>query len=294
MAFFKKYGWLAVAVMVCLALLAVVQRQNLEIQNLKDRLSITVDELGNSQQEQWRLSRECAALREELARAEAERSVVSSYALEVRGVEPGNLLVDVSLKLDLADRNATVVIKTRKEHPLTRQADGTYTGQVALPLIVGTPETLTLHTSAGGVKRSEVLARYSSVTELLPVHVYNAAGEALYSEPDGKFSFADWSLEVRDGSGKSAEITDPVLRVYRNGGLVLETPCRQSEQRPGQYWGDGDGLDCRDGDTIEFRFACTDRFGLGYEFSMNWWEIRDGQSIQHWPTTAYPTLTWPE
>lgn len=263
-----------------------------QLENQRLRAETMEQELQSAEQRYRELSREHTALQEELRQLQSG-SVVSAYALEVRGVREGKLLVDVSLDLTLADKHTSAEIGgSVKSVSLTRNEDGTYTGQLEIPLDAD-GVTLRLSTSAGGVKRSEVLAKYSSVTELLPLRLGSVSGDVVCSWTDGKFYFAEWGFELEDGLGKPIEVADPTLRVYQNKKLCIENACFQAKDRPEKYWDSEEScsLDCKNGDIIEFRFACKDRLGLGYEFPLKWWEIKDGKPVEHWPTSAYPTLT---
>ena len=99
-----------------------------------------------------------------------------------------------------------------------------------------------------------------------------------------------------DIAGREVQAADGEFRVYRNGTLVFtgrQVPDSTDVEVNGEI-PDGVSLDCAPGDRIRISYACTDSFGLRYEFpfferiAMRW------DDMEELPVSYRPTVTWPE
>ena len=88
-----------------------------------------------------------------------------------------------------------------------------------------------------------------------------------------------------DGGGQT-------FRLYRNGQLE-ETISAASGQESGTWEGTGT-VSCAAGDQLEVRFFCVDGLGLGYEFPVRTWTVKEDRLAPGWPVTNTPGLVWPE
>lgn len=169
---------------------------------------------------------------------------------------------------------------------LGRGEDGSYTGSVTLPL---DPEV------GLELKRDQkLLYRCDSMAELLPVQMTQASGSTSYDQELGLIYQAEWDVELTDPQGEAAEVTNTEYRIYQNDKLVFSGPCYIPEPREGEKMMEGWGLPCKAGDIVDLRYACTDKFGLSYEFPLRSWRITASKAQERWPSSFVPVLTWPE
>lgn len=101
---------------------------------------------------------------------------------------------------------------------------------------------------------------------------------------------AEITAAVRLGEPVSA--SGQAFRLYCNGRLAETVPA-VAGQESGTWEGTGT-LSCADGDQVEVRFFCEDDLGLGYEFPVRVWEVKEDRIAAGWPVTYAPELVWPE
>ena len=99
-----------------------------------------------------------------------------------------------------------------------------------------------------------------------------------------------------DPAGNEVQALDGEFRVYQNGTLVFtgrQMPDNSNVEVDGEIMLSV-GLDCPQGDCMRLCYACTDAFGLRYEFpifeklAMRW------DNMEEVPLSRRPTVTWPE
>ena len=71
-----------------------------------------------------------------------------------------------------------------------------------------------------------------------------------------------------------------------------ETIPAASGQESGTWEGTGT-VSCAAGDQLEVRFFCVDGLGLGYEFPVRTWTVKEDRLAPGWPVTNTPVLVWP-
>ena len=90
---------------------------------------------------------------------------------------------------------------------------------------------------------------------------------------------------------KAAAASEQTFRLYRNGQLEETIPAA-SGQESGTWEGTGT-VSCAAGDQLEVRFFCVDGLGLGYEFPVRTWTVKEDRLAPGWPVTNTPVLVWP-
>ena len=103
------------------------------------------------------------------------------------------------------------------------------------------------------------------------------------------------NIESQGRTGEKPQIYDPGFRVYKNGELVQTLEAVQAGE-----WTDGGtrpyeiknedrtwAVEAQEGDRFVLRFRCHNEYGLGWEFYLIAYEIRDGQvydvELDVWP-----------
>lgn len=288
----RKFLWVAA---LCALLLAEILWQRIEIQSLSDQIS------AQAQQDTDGLDRRVAVLEDELAElkqtAAEQEPLVSSWQMSVTGLDTAERTVTlrVEAKLTATEESAAAYLTARGIRvQMDGQKDDGYTGEITLPVDAQSVDLL-ISAVDGGKERTQTIRSESSMIGLLPVKLGSFSGDDVYNTDQKGMYFTEWEVSLLDLHGAAATTADGEYRLYRNGTMVLSGPAKQSES----YSSYESGLEercfpCVAGDKIELRFACTDEYGLTYEFPLNWWKVTEKGAERHWPTSAYPTLIWPE
>ena len=111
------------------------------------------------------------------------------------------------------------------------------------------------------------------------------SGEAALQEGEARITAA---VRLRE---KAAAASEQTFRLYRNGQLEETIPAA-SGQESGTWEGTGT-VSCAAGDQLEVRFFCVDGLGLGYEFPVRTWTVKEDRLAPGWPVTNTPVLVWP-
>ncbi|MEA4941221.1 hypothetical protein SDC9_103711 [bioreactor metagenome] len=292
-------GWFAAVLCVALVLLAsalgvLAARMN----GLQEQLSESDARLGEA----------CEQLDGRIDGLEqTEKEPVLSYSAELGGMDLQRRRVTIHVALttdrDIREEHPWLVVNgfgpagkfDWTDMPFSSGPDGTgYSADFELPMDAAALE-LVLRTDGG----ERVLQTCSSVADLLPGRLLNCMGEVLYNAERGQFYQAEWSAEL-----PTPDADEAAFRLYKNGKLLAETPCKPALPRDAGgggsqtflYWdtADGQGRPVEPGDEMELHFSCADEYGVGYEYPVGRWQITDTYAVASWPQAASPTLTWPK
>lgn len=292
-------GWFAAVLCVALILLStgiVVQQSRLD--SLGERLGALEARLEETQ---TGLDTRIKELERE------EENPVLSYSAELKRMDLEKRQVKFHVALttgrDIQEENPELVVNgfgpagkfDWTDMPFSSGPDGTgYSADFELPMDAAALE-LVLRTDGG----ERVLQTCSSVADLLPGRLLNCMGEVLYNAERGQFYQAEWSAEL-----PTPDADEAAFRLYKNGKLLAETPCKPALPRDAGgggsqtflYWdtADGQGRPVEPGDEMELHFSCADEYGVGYEYPVGRWQITDTYAVASWPQAASPTLTWPK
>lgn len=166
---------------------------------------------------------------------------------------------------------------------LTRDGDGTFSGQAAVPAD-STSLQILVTVRTGGDTATERLYE-GRATGLLPVALSSRSGEAARQDGEARITAA---VQLRE---RAAAASEQAFRLYRNGQLEETIPAA-SGQESGAWEGTGT-ISCAAGDQLEVRFFCVDGLGLGYEFPVRTWTVKEDRLAPGWPVTNTPALVWP-
>lgn len=234
--------------------------------------------------------------------------LIENWTVEPTGLdlESRTLTADVVVQLKQWSADSTVDLAMTCGGEMERAAlsvdeTGVCRGEIAIPTAQGEIRLETAVTS-GGVTVREDLGSWEGIYMLLPLQV--SGGSVSGPTYQGGVLSSNFDLVLTNENGM--EVLDPVFRIYRNG--VLE---QEVEAEPSQAMSTGSSdklvyapalpdqtmrLQCDPGDQIEIRFACTDGYGLGYDFAYLSWAILEDGSVADQEITDWmmPLLTWPE
>ena len=172
---------------------------------------------------------------------------------------------------------------------LSRNEDGTYGMTTIFPLDLEMGLELRLEDDT-------VLFSSESVAELLPVQFRYGGTSWHYNSQEEKFYQCDWSADLMDPAGNEVQASDGEFRVYRNGTLVFtgrQMPDNIRVEADGEVL-DSVGLDCAQGDCMRLCYACTDAFGLRYEFPIFEKRAMRWDHTEEMPLSGRPIVVWPE
>lgn len=302
----------ALAIVVVLLVMTAVQGGRIEA--LEERLENQTGAMERM------LQRELGSISGQVRRelAESVRLAVD-YTLEPAGLDPAQriLLADLSVTLRqwAADTQAVLLVRAgdgTEEVPLIHEGNGVFAAPLSLNAEKRGELALDLSVTTGGVTAREDLGSWGDVSMLLPLRKSSWGGRAWRAYQSGVLTLLyDLKMALNDQSGESVPVKDPVYRVYRNGALVLERPASTDPNDVKNGWyayylvaAPGTGIpeteqvrvDCAPGDELVVAFACTDGYGLGYEFIHSRLTVTEQGPENAAPLASddYPRLTWPE
>lgn len=172
---------------------------------------------------------------------------------------------------------------------LSRDEDGIYTMTATFPLDLEMGLELRMEDDT-------VLFSSDSVAELLPLRLDYGGTSWHYNSQSELFYQCDWDVALMDTAGDEVQASDGEFRVYRNGTLVFtgrQMPDNSRVEVDGEIL-DSVGLDCAQGDCMRLCYACTDAFGLRYEFPIFEKRAMKWDHTEDVPLSRRPTVAWPE
>ncbi len=294
MEFLKKNGLAILSLALCAILTAALARQSAEVGSLRVELA---EEYQTAENLAERLDETDTAL-ESLQASQDQRLISVSFAEPSVNIRDRMLTVDIIAELPDADEYSPMIGFCQVGEPyrmawklddLHRNEDGTYMKTVTFPLDLEMGLELRLEDDT-------VLFSSDSIVELLPVRLNYGGTSWHFDSQRQRFYQCDWGIGLMDPAGNEVQALDGEFRVYRNGTLVFtgrQMPDNCNVEVDGEIL-DGVGLDCSPGDRIRLCYACTDAFGLRYEFpifeklAMRW------DDMEEVPLSRRPTVTWPE
>ena len=304
-----KRNWIALASLVLdLVLVALLLWQGSRLDTLEQSLWNVQDNLMDRQDQ---VMDEMGALRQDVQ--EGER-LIADCALEPAGLDPETrsvlLNASVTLKAWNADTDAALLLELKgqtTEAPLTHAGNGVFTGKAAVPVEGNGRLTVTLLTDTGGTVTREQAEFVYQLSDLLPVTDGATGTSTPYWVEDTLLLNSGFFFCPYDRDHDYVEVRDPEFRLYRNGELILEETAvyhPMSDDIPYCYYlreinKDGLGqtipVDAQPGDELRLAFACQDQFGLAYEFTVDRWQVLDGDVEKvYLDGDRLPALTWPE
>ena len=273
----KQNIWLwalTAAVVLLAAALAETQGQLGELQTAYSALQQEVGELRlDLKSTQNRLQEQEEALERAAAQTapQPEESLLERYELTPLRLDAAAHQVElgVSLTLTTPDQSAEATLnvyqggaerKRLAQVELTRSGDGIFSGQAAVPAD-STSLQILVTVRTGGDTATERLYE-GRATGLLPMALSSRSGEAALQEGEARITAAEETIPAASG------------------------------QESGTWEGTGT-VSCAAGDQLEVRFFCVDGLGLGYEFPVRTWTVKEDRLALGWPVTNTPVLVWP-
>ena len=100
---------------------------------------------------------------------------------------------------------------------------------------------------------------------------------------------SQFNISITGQKDEAVVVNNPEFRVYRNGELVQEleavaypndfdSSINYAVHKDHEKW----SIECEVGDSIEIRFRCEDKYGLGYDFPFaNWTAVEETNDNTH-------------
>ena len=288
---------LTAAVVLLAAALAGTQGRLAELRTAYSALQQEAGELRlDLKSTQNRLQEQEEALEQAAAQTtpQPEEPLLERYELTPLRLDAAAHQVELGVSLALAtpDQSAEATLnvyqgsaerKRLARVELTRDGDGTFSGQAAVPAD-STSLQILVTVRTGGDTATERLYE-GRATGLLPVALSSRSGEAARQDGEARITAA---VQLRE---RAAAASEQAFRLYRNGQLEETIPAA-SGQESGAWEGTGT-ISCAAGDQLEVRFFCVDGLGLGYEFPVRTWTVKEDRLAPGWPVTNTPALVWP-
>ena len=288
---------LTAAVVLLAAALAGTQGRLAELRTAYSALQQEAGELRlDLKSTQNRLQEQEEALEQAAAQTtpQPEEPLLERYELTPLRLDAAAHRVELGVSLALAtpDQSAEATLnvyqgsaerKRLARVELTRDGDGTFSGQEAVPADSTSLQILVTVRTGGDTATERLYA--GRATGLLPVALSSRSGEAARQDGEARITAA---VQLRE---RAAEASEQAFRLYRNGQLEETIPAA-SGQESGAWEGTGT-VSCAAGDKLEVRFFCVDSLGLGYEFPVRTWTVKEDRLAPGWPVTNTPALVWP-
>ena len=288
---------LTAAVVLLAAALAGTQGRLAELRTAYSALQQEAGELRlDLKSTQNRLQEQEEALEQAAAQTtpQPEEPLLERYELTPLRLDAAAHRVELGVSLALAtpDQSAEATLnvyqgsaerKRLARVELTRDGDGTFSGQEAVPADSTSLQILVTVRTGGDTATERLYA--GRATGLLPVALSSRSGEAARQDGEARITAA---VQLRE---RAAEASEQAFRLYRNGQLEETIPAA-SGQESGAWEGTGT-ISCAAGDKLEVRFFCVDSLGLGYEFPVRTWTVKEDRLAPGWPVTNTPALVWP-
>ena len=288
---------LTAAVVLLAAALAGTQGRLAELRTAYSALQQEAGELRlDLKSTQNRLQEQEEALEQAAAQTtpQPEEPLLERYELTPLRLDAAAHQVELGVSLALAtpDQSAEATLnvyqgsaerKRLARVELTRDGDGTFSGQAAVPADSTSLQILVTVRTGGDTATERLYA--GRATGLLPVALSSRSGEAARQDGEAGITAA---VQLRE---RAAEASEQAFRLYRNGQLEETIPAA-SGQESGAWEGTGT-ISCAAGDKLEVRFFCVDGLGLGYEFPVRTWTVKEDRLAPGWPVTNTPALVWP-
>ena len=294
MKFLKKNGFAILSLALCAILTAALVRQSAEVSSLRAELA---EEHQTAETLAERLNKADTELKT-LQASQVQRPISVSFANPSVNTKDRMLTVDIIAELpDVHEYSPTIGfcqpgepyrMAWKMEH-LEGNETGNHVQTVTFPLDLEMGLELRLEDDT-------VIFSSDSMVELLPVRLDYGDTSWHFDSERQKFYQCDWGVALMDPAGNEVQALDGEFRVYRNGTRVFtgrQMPDNCNVEVDGEIL-DGVGLDCSPGDRMRLCYACTDTFGLRYEFpifeklAMRW------DDMEEVPLSHRPTVTWPE
>ena len=294
MEFLKKNGLTILSLALCAILAVALARQSTEVGSLRAELA---EEHETAETLAERLEESDTVL-QSLQASQDQRTISVSFANPTVNTKDRMLTVDIIADIPDADEYSPTIgfcqpgepyrMAWKMEH-LEGNETGNHVQTVTFPLDLEMGLELRLEDDT-------VLFSSDSIVELLPVQFEHGGTSWHFDSQIQKFYQCDWGVGLMDPAGKEIQALGGEFRVYRNGTLVFagrQMPDNCNVEVDGEIL-DGIGLDCTPGDRMRLCYACTDAFGLRYEFpifeklAMRW------DDMEEVPLSRCPTVTWPE
>lgn len=236
---------------------------------------------------------------------------VAKYALEPKQIDKENqtLIADVSITLKKWHDDTKILLfaiigDQSISISMDEENNGTFVGQLALPLENNYEIELTALISGGGMTIQETIGTWGDVFMLLPLQSSGGG----WSGPDynnGVLS-SQFQISITGQDEKLEEIYNPTFKIFKNGKIeqnvtgvvdpyLTDTSCVNYTVDMKDYiW----SMECDVGDVIEIHFCCEDTYGLGYDFLFATWVVQEAtgdnqESVDVQSGEKSLTLYWP-
>lgn len=249
-----------------------------------------------------RLEGQMASLRSDLKSADdlvRDWSYTPVVNQEKRGLD-----VDVTVKLKEWQKDTTLellwtslgITDSKGSLPLVYDGTGGFTGKLEIPL--NSEIILEAAIQNGDIRRQESLGSLGDTSVLLPVRCESSgmSGPEYQQNQDGGgvFTISSFHVSLYSDQRKVVKTTGNAFRLRCNGKLLAEQAAKP-EEAENYYAAEGEfSAECQTGDVLTWTFFCRDESGVGYEFFLREWSVKEDGLAQNAQGVEWPKLTWDE
>ena len=232
---------------------------------------------------------------------------VKDYELLPTGIDKETQELQAILQVDLSQWQEDTMVMLEaamgsNKHMMSLPVEnGTCAGPISIPLNQSSELEMEVVVTSGGVSKREHLGSWADVSMLLPIQ-RNSWGGSMPDYIDGQVIMNHFDTSVCDQRYAERAVEAPGFRVYLNDQLVLSpaaTVTKHDRHDSIMYECEPWTLDAEIEDKVKLTFLCEDEYGLGYEFVMQTWIVKENgpnngrlDDLPYSNEDEFPRLRW--
>ena len=268
-----------------------IWRLSSDVENIEHNVDVTLSQVSNRVQRA----------------VEDATKQVKDYELLPTGIDKETQELQAILNVNLNQWKVDTVVMLEatmgsNKHMMSLPVEnGSCAAPISIPLKQPSELELEAVVTSGGVSKREYLGSWTDVSMLLPIRL-DGWGGSWPDYVDGQVIMRQLETSVYDQNYDVREVEAPGFRVYLNDHLVLSPAATAVEHNgPGYitYECETWTLDTEIGDEVKLTFICEDEYGLGYEFAIQTWVVKENGTnhgrLDDLPNSnedEFPKLRW--
>lgn len=226
---------------------------------------------------------------------------VSEFSVNAFYINMENLMLEAYATVTLTETDdnmaVTLLVKFNGETvsvPMSRVDRYTFTANLNIPAVNHNEAAYTIQVEMNGETTQQGVHAYVDIHDLLPIYCGGTSLSPPFYENGRVYGQCGIYLDKQYGAPSPLPLLDPRFEVLRNGVVVQVLDAVHSgEWEEGiawpyypvndEFW----NIEAQEGDQIVIRFRCHSESGIGWEFFVVAYEIRNGQvrsvELETWP-----------
>jgi hypothetical protein len=228
---------------------------------------------------------------------------VSEFTVDAINMENWMLEVYASVTLTETDDDMAVTLLAESNGetvsvPMNRYNSYSFATALSIPVDNYNEVAYTIQVEMNGKITQQDVYAYVDVHDLLPIYCGGTSLGTPFYERGRVYGQCGIYLDKRYGAPSPLPLLEPRFEVLRNGVVVQVLEAVHSgEWEEGiswpyypvndEFW----NIEAQEGDQIVIRFLCHSESGIGWEFFVVAYEVRDGQvynvELETWPRDGF-------